>query len=72
MPTDDTRGPSGAPDTHKLELHTQRVKGPTPGRSRAWLRFWGTCSCGDESGMLTTAGMVHGWHAQHKEDADNA
>lgn len=27
--------------------------------------FSGRCSCGAESGRVTTAGMVHGWHAAH-------
>jgi hypothetical protein len=31
------------------------------------LRFWGTCSCGEVSESAHAAGMIHGWHGEHRE-----
>lgn len=56
-------------EAHKLELHTER--NVMVGVLKAFLGFWGECSCGEKSSMCTTSGMVHGWHARHKEDAEN-
>lgn len=49
------------PQAHDLTLHSTK---PTK-RTDMATRFWGECSCGERSGKCTTAGMVHGWHADH-------
>lgn len=38
-------------------------------RTRHSIRFAGECDCGARSAEATTAGMVHGWHAQHRDAA---
>lgn len=48
-------------DAHRVVVHrTHLVRGR--------IMFSGTCTCGATSGVVTTSGMVSGWHANHREE----
>jgi hypothetical protein len=51
------------PPTTEHNVRTTSVRGA--GYTRRWFA---TCSCGERSGPLTTAGMAAGWDARHREE----
>lgn len=46
--------------SHRVTLHI-------PGPGTALRNFHGSCSCGDASGPLPSAGAVWGWEAWHRD-----